>query len=211
MSYRARFTRPALLALACAVALASVAWAASPTDKDKTAKAASKADPAQDPAMAEMMKYAMPGPAHELLKSMEGEWRATVKSWMAPGEPAVSEGTSSHRLILGGRYVEQRFKSTFMDQPFEGVGLTGFDNRKGRYTSLWLDNFSTEVMSGEGTWDAAAKTLTMTSTGPGPDGKPTTIRSVTKVVDDDTHVFSMYAPMEGKETLAMEITYKRVK
>lgn len=172
--------------------------------------AAPAGDAAHEAAMAEMMKYAAPGAAHEVLKSMEGDWGASVKMMMGP-EPTVTPGTSVNRLILGGRYLEQRFTSTMMNQPFEGYGLTGYDNRKQQYTNFWVDNSSTEMMTGQGSWDAAAKTVTMKSEGTGPDGKPMPMRMVTKMTGPDQHVFSMYAPMEGKEQLMMEITYTRKK
>jgi hypothetical protein len=204
----ARIRPRTLAALQCALAL--VLAAAPLAAAEKAAKAdAPKADPAQDAAMAEMMKYAAPGPGHEVLKSMVGTWEASVKMLGGPGEPTVTPGTSENRLVLGGRYLEQRFTSTLFDQPFEGWGLMGFDNRRGVYTNVWVDNSSTEVLTGDGSWDAATKTMTASMKGTGPDGKVMTMRNVTRVVDADTHVFSMFSDMGGKEQLMMEITYKR--
>jgi hypothetical protein len=140
---------------------------------------------------------------------MEGTWKAVVKSYNAPGKPAISEGLSENRMMLGGRYLEQRFQSTMMDQPFEGYGLTGYDNATHRYTYLWVDNMSTSMMTGGGTMDETGKMLTTTATMPGPDGKPADVKMVTKIVDANTHVFSMYGVMGGKEQLMMEITYTR--
>ena len=164
---------------------------------------------AQDSMMAAMMKLAAPGPQHAALQAMEGRWKAVVKSYNAPGEPATSEGLSENRMILGGRYLEQRFQSTMMDQPFEGYGLTGYDNAAHRYTYLWVDNMSTSLMTGGGTMDETGKTLTATATMPGPDGKPADVKMVTKIVNASTHVFSTYGLMGGNEQLMMEITYTR--
>lgn len=57
--------------------------------------------------------------------------------------------------------------------------------------------------------DETGKMLTTTATMPGPDGKPADVKMVTKIVDANTHVFSMYGVMGGKEQLMMEITYTR--
>ena len=133
-----------------------------------------------------------------------------VKSWNGPGEPAVSEGTSENRMILGGRYLEQKFQSTMMDMPFEGYGLTGYDNGAKQYWFFWIDNLSTSMMAGRGGMDESGKTLTTTATMPGPDGKPMDVRIVTAIVDENQHVFSMYGQMGGKEMLMMEITYTRL-
>jgi hypothetical protein len=177
-----------------------------------SAATAVKAPPqaaAPDSMMAAMMKLAAPGPQHEALEVMEGTWKATVKAYGPTGEPTTSDGVSENRMILGGRYLEQRFKSTMMNQPFEGRGLTGYDNGAQHYTFAWVDNMSTVIMTGSGTMDDASKTLTVSATTPGPDGKPTEVRMVTKIVDANSHVFSMYGTMGGKEQLMMEITYTR--
>jgi hypothetical protein len=169
-----------------------------------------KTDAAHDAAMAEMMKYMMPGPSHETLKGMQGSWKAVVKSWFAPGEPTVTEGTADCRMILGDRFLEQRFTGALMGQPFEGYGVTGYDNRKKEYSSFWVDNMSTGMMTMTGgTLDAATKEMSFKGTMDGPDGTPVPTRTVTKFVSPDNHVFSMYASQGGKEALMLEITYTR--
>jgi hypothetical protein len=202
-----------LIALALAAPAAGQAVkAAKPTKALPATTTEVKAEPraaAPDSMMAAMMKLAAPGPEHAALRAMEGTWKAVVKSYNAPAEPAISEGLSENRMILGGRYLEQRFQSTMMDQPFEGYGLTGYDNATHRYTYLWVDNMSTSMMTGGGTMDETGKMLTTTATMPGPDGKPADVKMVTKIVDANTHVFSMYGVMGGKEQLMMEITYTR--
>ncbi|MBI5709785.1 MAG: DUF1579 domain-containing protein [Candidatus Eisenbacteria bacterium] len=207
--------RAALALSVCLLAaLPAAAWARDAVKAKPAAKAAAKpeasAPAAPDSMMAEMMKLATPGPAHATLKAMEGKWKAVVKSWNGPGEPSVSEGTAENRMILGGRYLEERFQSTMMQMPFEGYGLTGYDNASHRYQSLWVDNMSTSMMTSAGAMDDAGKTLTMTATAPGPDGKPMDMRMVNKIVDENTHVFSMYGIMGGQEQLMMEITYTRM-
>jgi hypothetical protein len=197
---RLRIVAPSVLALMLALTPAARSAAAPP-----------KAAAMHDDAMAEMMKYAMPGPGHAMLAGSVGDWDATVKMWMGPGEPMVTAGTSHNTMILGGRYLEQRYTGTMMGQPFHGYGLTGYDNRKQRYTTLWVDDSSTEMMAGTASWNDKEHTLTGMNETTGPDGKPMTSRTTTRRPDPDTEVFSMYADMGGKETLMMEITYRRTK
>jgi uncharacterized protein DUF1579 len=217
--------RTAVMTLAaCAIAAVSVAHeghdeaskpakvtavAAAKTDA-KATKTEMKTDPAHDAMMAEMMKLGAPGPNHARLKTMEGKWKAVVKSWFAPGEPTVSEGMAENQLVLGGRFLEQEFKGTMMDQPFEGYGLTGYDNKKNVFTTLWIDNMGTAMTTGNGSIDAAGKELTVKSISDGPDGKPMEMKLVTRMVDANKHVFSMYGLLDGKEQLMMEITYTRL-
>jgi hypothetical protein len=96
-----------------------------------------------------------------------------------------------------------------MDQPFEGYGLLGYDNKKQEYVSFWIDNSSTGMMTSSGRTDAAGKELTMLSMTDGPDGKPMETRSVTRVVDEKSHVYSMYGKVGGQDMLMMEIIYTR--
>src|SRR5689334_22239372 len=102
-----------------------------------------------DPHQAEMeamMKAGAPGDAHKKLDSLVGSWDATVKTWMQPGAPMESHGTSQNTWVLGGRWVEERFTGDFMGMPFNGVGYTGYDNIKKQYVGTWMDNMSTSVM-----------------------------------------------------------------
>ena len=179
-------------------------------DSAKKSSGAASIDAAQQAAMAEMEKLGAPGPAHERLKAMEGRWKAVQKAWMAPGEPTVSEAISENKMVLGGRFLEQRYKGTFAGKPYEGYGLTGYDNKKGAYTAMWIDSWTTSTMMSEGAMDPAGGDLTLKATADGPDGKPTEYRMVTHVVDPRRHVFSMYATVDGKEQLMMEITYTKM-
>ena len=60
-------------------------------------------------------------------------------------------------MALGGRFLEERVQSSFMGQPFSGIGYTGYDNVKKKYVSTWMDNMGTMIMVMEGTPDPAGK------------------------------------------------------
>jgi len=187
---------------------AATSAAAAPASAAAPATAAApQGDAAMKAQMEQMEMLAKPGPEHAWLKTMEGKFKAVTKSWMGPGEPVVTEGTSDNQMVLGGRYLQSHYVGTMMGQPFEGWGLTGYDNGKKQYTSIWADNASTAIMTSSGT--IAGKDLTTMTTMDGPDGKPTQVRMVTSVVDDKTHTFTMYVPQAGKEQKMMEITYTR--
>ena len=159
-------------------------------------------------------KFATPGEAHKSQACMVGTWEAEVTSWMEPGAPPVkSKGTSENRMVLGGRWVESRFTSEMMGQPFEGIGYTGYDNHKKKYIGTWTDNMSTAVMLSEGTMDAAGKVMTSTSTMDDfMTGKPQTIKMTTTIASPDHHIFEMWGPgPDGKVAKQMQIDYRRRK
>src|SRR5581483_6486460 len=120
------------------------------------ATAADKSSSTMDPKamMAMMQKYGMPGANHQILQQSVGRWSYTVRSWMKPGDtPMESQGTSVNTLLLGGRFLQQNVTGNMNGQPFEGLGLTGFDNMRQEYMSVWLDNMNTGMMVGSGTAD----------------------------------------------------------
>ena len=43
---------------------------------------------------------------------------------------------------MGGRYLMDRTKSSMMGQPFDGMGLTGFDNHTGEIAPIGVDGLS---------------------------------------------------------------------
>jgi hypothetical protein len=157
------------------------------------------------------MEYMTPGPFHQMLAKSDGEWNYSMSAWMKPdAEPVKSTGTSVNRMILGGRYQESRSTGTFMDQPFEGIGTTGYDNAKKMVVSSWVDNMGTGVMYLEGKWDEATKTVTLNGKMLDPmTGKDCPVKEVIKWVDDNTQKMEMYTTVDGKEFKSMELTMTR--
>jgi len=167
--------------------------------------------------MQEMMevykKLGTPGDPHKLLARMAGRWDAKVKSWMEPDKPPMeSDGTSDDKMVLGGRFLQQDFTGDMMGAPFTGIGFCGYDNHTKKYVSTWMDSMGTAIMYFEGTAGADGKTITQRSSYDDPFKGPMKWRTVTRFLDDDTHVFEMYSSdMSGKEEKMLEITYTRRK
>jgi len=220
----------ARIALSVVLALSLVSSTAFATDKaPKAAKAtkATKADAAKaEAAKAEapkpdakhdemvqmMMKASMPGPMHDLMKPMAGNWKTTAKSWMKPGEPKVSEGTCESSWILGNRYLQSTYKGNMDGMPFEGWGLMGYDNQKQEFVSMWADNMGTGIAMSDGKADPSGKVFTMMTTMNDPQtGAPVPYKMVTKVTDENQYTMSMMNMKDGKEQTEMEITYTRMK
>ncbi len=177
-----------------------------------------KGTPTQpDPAkMTEMMKKmeaaGTPGDHHKALNPLIGEWKAEVKAYMSPdGPPVVSNGTSKSDWVLDGRFVSEEFKGMVMGKPFQGMGLTGFDNVKQKYVSTWMDTMSTAMMNSEGTADEAKKVFTFTSKMDCPmtGEKDMPVKLVLRITSQDNHTFEMHDPRKGEKSKTMEITYTR--
>lgn len=185
--------------------------------KGHDADAQHAADPAMSPEQAAEMEAWMKAAAlnenHERLNYFVGSWNVTVKSYMGgpDAEPMTSSGSSRVEWLMEGRFITDSFKGDFMGQPFQGMGITGYDNVQGHYVGLWVDNMGTGFMTSKGMWDEAKKTYTFKAEYPNPmePGKMKKLKEVIKIVSDSEYTFTMYDMSEGEARKEMEITYKR--
>lgn len=187
------------------------------------AAAASAQESDQQPAMSAEEKAMMekwhafmtPGEPHKVLAAKVGTWTAKVSMWQAPGAPpSTSEGMSTMEMILDGRYLKDTFTGSYNGMPFQGSGLTAYDNIKKKYVSTWIDNMGTGIMVSEGTYDPATKTLN--STGESPDlmtWKYNPAKGVERYLGPDHWAMEMHSPTpDGKGWFKMmEIDYTRKK
>lgn len=170
--------------------------------------------PTPEQAMEMMKELATPGPGHKVLERMTGTFTAKMKSWMEPGKPPVeSVGKQTSKSIFGGRYVVDEYESTFMGEPFQGMGVNAYDNLKKEYVSTWVDTMSTGILVMRGSYDEASKTMTMKGSFEDPmTGGTMNMKTVGRFLDANTHVFEMYMEMpDGEWVKNMEITYTRAK
>ena len=179
------------------------------------ALAENKTTPAVDPQMAEMMKKAelaaTPGAAHKTLEPFVGNWNAEVKTWMTPGEPpAVTKGSAKCTWVMNGRYVQEEFSGEIMGKPFRGMSLTGYDNIRQKYSSVWVDDMSTTMVTSEGEADAASKVFTFAGdyacAMTGEKHRKSTM--IYRILSKDKHVFEMQDPAQNNAKM-LEITYTR--
>lgn len=179
-------------------------------------KKAAKKMPSQEEMMKRAEEAMTPGAMHKKLEALVGSWDAEVKIWMAGpgGEPTISKATSETKLVLGGRYLMEEVSGLMMNQPFNGVGYTGYDNMNKKYTGFWIDNMGTGMSTMEGKADKDGMTFTlwgkMDDPMSGEKGKKA--KYVTKVIDNNTHIFEVYdVTSHGDKTPTMVITYTRKK
>jgi len=212
---RERTTVQIMLAVSFILLTSLNAGAYDTKDVPTDAKATVDTTQMKDDHMELMMKYGSPGENHKVLEPLIGKWDHTVRWWMSPEAPAQeSQGRNENTWIMGGRFLQQTATGTAMDQPFEGMGLTGYDNVREEYISIWIDNMGTGMMSATGQYDPVSKTITEAGTlaCPMTGEKNKSLRSEWKIIDQDNYTYLMYsnAP-DGKEFKTMEVVYTRVK
>ena len=165
----------------------------------------------EDPAMMDAwMKSMQPGPHHANLAGMVGEWTSTMTMWETPtSEPVVTKGTTTYKTIMDGRFLLQKSEGTVMGMPHHGMGITGYDNIKGKHVVVWLDNMGTGILYAEGECEDHCKMITQYAEIPDPMGHTGKYKMVSRVVNDNEHVFEWYMVSDGKEIKQMEIVYSR--
>ena len=159
--------------------------------------------------------YMTPGEPHAMMAKSNGEWVGEMSMWMAEGAPAMKSTTiATNKMVMGGRYQVSNHKGDFMGAPFEGMSTLAYDNAKKIYQSTWIDNMGTGIMSMEGTWDEASKSIQFKGRVLCPaNGQEADMREIYRIIDDNTHVMEMYGPdmKTGKEYKNMEIKFTRKK
>lgn len=164
--------------------------------------------------MKRMEAYATPGENHKYLEYFTGKWEVNSKAWMKPGaEPIVSKSDIKGKMILGGRYLKSFYKGTMMGMPFEGIGITAYDNFKKKFINLFLDNMGTGIYKSSGTLDKTGKIRT--ETGAWDDimtGGKSKVKMVTKIIDKNKYSFEMFmlnGGPDGKTFKSMEMICTR--
>jgi hypothetical protein len=155
---------------------------------------------------------AVPGEAHALLATRAGEWELVGRSWLEPGgEPVVSTAVSRGEMILGGRFLTETVEGTAMGTPFEGFGLTGYDNTSHVVTSIWIDTMGTVTSIMTGVYEKIGEPMELFGTMTDPaSGMEMKMRTVTTFDGENAHTMDYYMSMgDMPEFKAMELTYKR--
>lgn len=162
-----------------------------------------------------------PGEPHEFLEQFEGEWDTTMRMfWDPDADPQESKGTTTNSMIFGGRFLKQEFKGSLdmpgedgqmQPVPFEGLGLTGYNNIRKQYVGTWADSMTTAVIYLTGNLSQDEKQLTMFAQMDEPMtgeiGK--TVKYVTRIESADRHVFEAWEVLYGEPFKVFEIVYER--
>ena len=175
--------------------------------------------------MQQWIKSTKPSDHHKALEGSIGTWDTTTKIWMEgpAGEPVVTPGVAESKWVLDGRFVMEEMKSEFplaamsggqaKNIPWNGMGIFGYDNFRNMYVGFWADTMGTQLLTMKGMASPDGKTFTyygeMDEPEMGVIGR--TVKYQTKIIDNDTHVFTIYDLHAGDNYKTVEVTYKRKK
>lgn len=156
------------------------------------------------------MQLPKPGPELEILKSDVGTWDVEIKTWSGPGEPTVTKGRETNRM-LGGFWLISNFQGNMMGMDFKGHGTYSYDDAQKRYVGTWIDSMSPNKMDMIGTHDKADQTMTYEGMAAGPDGKSAKHVLTTKYKTDGTRVMTMHIHAGESEIKIFEMHLTKTK
>ena len=154
-----------------------------------------------------MTELAKPGEHHTWLTAQAGEYDVAMKTY-GPGGVQEAKATATVKMVLGGRFQEQRFNGTVHGKPFEGFGMTGYDNLKKEFVNYWFDTMGTAPSVARGQRSADGKVMTLTGSWDMPGGAMP-FSMVTTVKSEKEMTFKMTGTFQGQEMPMMEATYTK--
>lgn len=151
-----------------------------------------------------------PGPELDIFKKDVGSWDVEIRVWQGPGEPTVTKGKETDRM-LGGFWLLTDFQGNMMGLDFKGHGVYSYDASKKQYVGTWIDSLSPNKMDMVGKYDKDKNTMTYEGMAPGPDGSPTKHVLKTTYHKDGTHDMTMHVKVGDQSIKVFEMKYTRSK
>jgi hypothetical protein len=121
-----------------------------------------------------------PGAGQKLLAQFVGEWDVVRTFFPATGAPNVTKGTCKQYMVQGARFLQSDFTFVNPDgSKSTGAGLSGFDSKTNRFTTVWYDAHQTtmSIRQSDGTFDGKNIVLWATSLDPDRPGRKTVARA----------------------------------
>ncbi|HEX3577289.1 MAG TPA: DUF1579 family protein [Thermoanaerobaculia bacterium] len=153
------------------------------------------------------------GAGQLLLARFAGDWDV-VKTFFPSngGAPVVTKGECRQRMVQDGHFLESDF--TFFDRDGKkstGVGISGFDAKTNRFTTVWYDSRQTSmsIRQSDGTFDGKEIVLYATSLDPDRPGRRTVARA--HLEDGDRILLHRHFLIDdaGKERMMIELRMTR--
>ncbi len=155
------------------------------------------------------------GAGQELLAKFAGDWNVVKTFFPASGgAPVVTKGTCKQWMIQNGHFLQTDF--TFFEKDGSkstGTGISGFDPKTNRFTTVWYDSRQTtmSIRESDGTFDGKEIVLYATALSPDRPGRKSVARAH---LEENGRVLlhrHFFIDDAGKEHLMIEFRMTRKK
>jgi len=164
-------------------------------------------------AAAQALDNAMtPGAGQKKLEPMIGSFDVRILTWVHPDKkPVESKAVCINAWVLDGRYIHSVLSGYVLDEPFNGIGYTAYDNASKTYQTAWMDTGTTGMVWYRGGFDADGKSATMKGTVADPiTGAPSPVELRLSITADGNHMSQLWGVGLGKKLVKlMELHYTR--
>jgi hypothetical protein len=152
-----------------------------------------------------------PGPAHERLKELLGDYDISIKNPMAGSKEIKSTGTFS--WLAEGKWLKFEWTGmTMFGKPGSGLWVLGYDNFKERYVGMQVDSLQTCMNSMSGHFDASGDNLILWGTidEPMTPEQDKYVRYIFRGFGKDSFTFEIHDMMIGESnTKVIEMAFTR--
>lgn len=162
------------------------------------------------------MEACVPGKWHRRLEYFLGKWDTVTQLRMGgmAGEGGRTKGQAEFRWLVDGRWLWMEGKGEMMGQKLSTYGITGYDNFRHKFVSVFVDDISTAMNTAAGLLDQEGNTKieygTIDEPMTGEVGKH--VKYITRITDDDHFVFEVHDLGIGEtNTLVFDVSYTRRK
>jgi len=152
-----------------------------------------------------------PGPEHELLAGLVGEWTTKSRYFLNPGEAMLAEGKATNKMILGGRFLSSETTSRGGPVRQEGLNLFGFDRRLEEYTLATFDTWGTQYLTAVGYMNEETQEITVSGEDFDPGMATVALFDIVlRLSGPDEYVLEFFEnPTDGERALRVETVYTR--
>jgi hypothetical protein len=154
-----------------------------------------------------------PGPVHQHLASLVGEYTTVSTFHFKPGDPGrETKGSCKLTSILGGRFLMEDNSGSLLGQPTTSMHLSGYNEGSQQYEGTWIYTGSTSMMSLRGTSKDDGKTIEWTGTFTEAPGNEKTLYVTQHFIDADHFTSELYTKNpDGSKGPTLKTSYTRKK
>jgi Protein of unknown function (DUF1579) len=147
---------------------------------------------------------------HALLARLVGTYAGRARLWFEPGDPVDDQAVEGAiEPLNGGRFVRHTYTTRVMGDQHSGEAIIGCDLNRSRWQVAWVDTFHTgeQLMFSEGPAQPGATRVDVLGSYPDDDGQSWGWRTTLEPTDSGVVVQHANISPDGRETLAVDITY----